>query len=241
MATRAGFARRLRGMGIPCNAAEVMNAAYAAAWRLKRERSRGGRFLVLGHGGMGHELRRSGLRLIRANTREGYLRCRDRRDIRAVVVGSIQGVTYWELCAAHVQICRGVPFFASNCDSTYPVSGGTLPGTGAIVNLLEFSSGRRAQVVGKPSPLMFRLILKERGIKPSRVVVVGDRLETDLAAGRALGAPTALVLTGIATRRDLARVKFKPDAVIGDLSELLNSRLLARLARRGASRRTGRG
>jgi len=46
---------------------------------------------------------------------------------------------------------------------------------------------------------------------------VGDRLPIDIAAGRALGATTALVLTGIDQRRDIARSKSKPHVVARDL------------------------
>jgi 4-nitrophenyl phosphatase len=98
---------------------------------------------------------------------------------------------------------------------------GTLPGTGSLVKLLETSSGKRPLLIGKPSPLMFRLILREHGIAPSRALVIGDRIPIDIAGGRAAGAHTALVLTGIDGRPELARSRIKPDLVIRNLPDLL--------------------
>lgn len=227
--TRAGFARRLSVMGVPCREAEVMNAAFAAAHVLKRNAPRGKTLFALGRG-LQREMALAGLHSISVSGRGEWRRLRDGRSkVPAVVVGSIMGATYWGICAAHELVRRGARLIACNRDSSYPVSGGTMPGTGSLISLLECSTGRKAELIGKPSPCIFRLLLGEQGLRPSETLVVGDRIETDIAAGRAAGMPTALVLTGIATRKDVARSRIKPNLVIAGLSQLLDR---ARLGKR---------
>lgn len=226
--TRAGFARRLAAMGVPCKKAEVMNAAYAAAHMLKEDVPRGKVLFALGRG-LQREMALAGLRSISVGSRSEWRRLRDGRwKTPAVVVGTISGATYWGICAAHEMIRRGGRLIACNKDSSYPVLKGTLPGTGSLISLLECSAGRKAELVGKPSPYIFRLLLREQGLRPKEALIVGDRIETDIAAGRAAGMSTALVLTGIATRKDAARSRIKPDLVVASLSQLLDRAIPAK-------------
>ncbi len=229
-ATRAEFGKRLTTMGIPCRTAEVMNTSFAAARALKARLPRGARVFVFGRLGLAPELRAAGLAPVTVHTRAEFRRFRAARSTPRTVVASFDtDLTWWELCAGHVALERGARFLACNFDPTYPVRGGTLPGTGSLVRQLETSSRRTPVLVGKPSPFMFRLLLREWGVRPRDALVVGDRLPIDIAAGRALGAATALVLTGIDRRRDLARSRWKPDLVVRDLPAL--ARLLDAPAR----------
>ena len=219
--TRAGFARRLSAMGLPCRELDVMNAAYAAARKLQGTGPRGKALFALGRC-LQLEMARAGLPSISVSNRTEWRRLRDGRiKTPAVVIGSIKGATYWGICAAHELVRRGGRLIACNRDSSYPVAKGTMPGTGSLVSLLECSTGQKAELVGKPSPYIFRLLLREQNLSPREALVVGDRIETDIAAGRAAGMPTALVLTGISTRRDAARSRTRPHLVIARLSELL--------------------
>jgi len=220
-ATRATFGVRLSAMGIPCTTAEVMNASFAAARFLKSRLSRGSRVFVFGKLGLGPELRAVGLRPVTVHTREEFRRYRSARPYPRTVVASFDtDLTWWELCAGHVALEQGARFIACNFDPTYPVHGGTLPGTGSLVRQLEISSRRTPTLVGKPSPFMFRLLLKEWGVRATETLIVGDRLPIDIAAGRALGATTALVLTGIDRRREVAASRWKPHLIARDLPAL---------------------
>jgi phosphoglycolate/pyridoxal phosphate phosphatase family enzyme len=226
--TREGFARHLSRLGIPCAPREIMNAAHAAALVLKNRFPRGARMFVFGKSGLARELSRAGFRPFTLHSRSEWEAFRQRgcRTIRAVVVAFDRSITYWSMCAATRALERGARLVASNLDSSYPAHGGIMPGTGSLVRLLEVASGRPPLLIGKPSPLMFRLLLREHGIAPENALVVGDRIEIDIRAGKVLGAATALVLTGIATRRDATRAKLKPDLVLDSLRELVRLREL---------------
>ena len=220
--TRTGFARKLSRLGIPCAPNELMNAALAAADWLRRRMPRGSRIQVFGNRGLATELRAAGLTPVWCHTRAGFRAIRARNPgIRSVCVAFDTSLTHWDLCAAHLALQRGASFVACNLDSTWPVKGHLLPGTGSLVRLLQEASGQEPILIGKPSPELFRRALAPHRIAPRDAIVVGDRLDIDVAGGKALGTRTALVLTGVDTRADIRRHGIRPDAVLRTLSDLL--------------------
>ena len=76
-------------------------------------------------------------------------------------------------------------------------------------------------LAGKPSPLMLEAALDKLQLPANRCMMVGDVLETDIRMGQKAGMATALVLTGLTRREDLARADDIPDFVLETLSELL--------------------
>ena len=76
-------------------------------------------------------------------------------------------------------------------------------------------------VVGKPKPAMLELALERLGTPREFTFVVGDRIETDILAGQAVGCSTALVLTGVSTRQMAAAWQPPVDLIAVDLAELV--------------------
>ena len=127
-----------------------------------------------------------------------------------------------QLQVAFDAIRLGARFVATNRDPYCPVPGGGLPDCAAVIAAIEASTGARVEeVVGKPSAVMAHAVLDRLGLPPERAIMVGDRLETDIAMGVLVGMPTALVLTGATRRSDLARASVKPQFVLEDLRGLL--------------------
>ncbi len=121
-------------------------------------------------------------------------------QVEAVVAGICRSFNYSLLRAAMRAVRHGAAFVATNLDSTYPVEEGLFdPGAGSIVASIATASGVRPDVVGKPAPLMILDILRDTNVLASDALVVGDRMDTDIAAGKAAGCPTFLVLTGVAS------------------------------------------
>src|SRR5205807_3395127 len=123
-------------------------------------------------------------------------------------------LTFEELRRAADLARAGVPLIGANRDATYPGSDGLLPGTGAILAAIETASGVQAHTVGKPAPELFHAALERAGTAPERTLVLGDRLDTDIAGAKAAGLASALVLTGIASAEDLERDDIAPDWVL---------------------------
>ena len=68
---------------------------------------------------------------------------------------------------------------------------------------------------------MYRILLEHFGTSPAETLVVGDRLETDIAGGQALGSPTALVLSGVTDAVMAASWKPQPEYICSDLNTLI--------------------
>ena len=69
----------------------------------------------------------------------------------------------------------------------------------------------------------FEVAAERIGLGKAEVLVVGDRLETDIAGGQSWGARTALVLSGVSTADQAAAWRPKPDIVAMDLAELVGA------------------
>jgi HAD superfamily hydrolase (TIGR01450 family) len=136
-----------------------------------------------------------------------------------VVVGGTEQLTYDDLRYAALAVRRGADFLATARDPTYPQPDGLWPGTGAILAAVEVASERRAQTVGKPEPQLMLTALDRLG--EGRTLVVGDRVDTDLAAAAAAGLDSALVLSGGARREDAEGLDPAPVAVTDTLAALL--------------------
>ncbi|MBV9050249.1 MAG: HAD-IA family hydrolase [Solirubrobacterales bacterium] len=109
---------------------------------------------------------------------------------------------------------------AAGRDRTYPTDDGIAPATGAVVAALEYATERSARSVGKPAPEMFNAALDRLG--PGRALMVGDRLDSDLAGAAAAGLDAAVVLTGVSSRIQAEAANDPtPVAVASDLHALL--------------------
>jgi len=89
-----------------------------------------------------------------------------------------------------------------------------------VLAFLSTASGRRPEIAGKPERAMFEAIAAALG--PGPRLMVGDRVDTDLAGARALGWDTALVLTGVTQPRDLLDAAIVPDHVLADVGGLMD-------------------
>lgn len=142
-------------------------------------------------------------------------------NANVVVAGLDLTFTYDKMKRAAEAIAHGARFIATNADDRLPIENGWQPGAGSIIAGIERSTHVTPIVVGKPEPLMMIKGVEQLGHKPEEVVMVGDRLDTDIAAAHRAGLMTALVLTGVATRADLASADVLPDYVFADLPALM--------------------
>jgi len=145
------------------------------------------------------------------------------RDVKALVVAWNPKMVMDDIRRAADVARAGVPFIGANRDATYPTEDGLLPGSGAIIAAIEVASGRRATIVGKPEPKLFRVALERAGAEPNRTLVVGDRADSDAAGAKAAGLACALVLTGVTTEQDLPSLVIRPDYILASIADLLTS------------------
>jgi HAD superfamily hydrolase (TIGR01450 family) len=141
-------------------------------------------------------------------------------EAQIVVVAAHERFSYDELRAATQAVLAGAETIAAGRDRTFPAEDGPRPGTGAVLAALEYATGRSARVLGKPAPQIFRTALDRLGA--GRTLVVGDRLDSDLAGAAAAGLDAAIVLTGVTSPEDArSAADPAPVAVARDLHELV--------------------
>ena len=210
--SREEYAAKLRRLGVPAERDDVLTAGAATAMYLRQHEAVEGRAaFVIGTGALKAEIAAAGLRLV--GKEEG-------READVVVVGLHEGFDYHELRVAVQAVARGAGFYATNRDASFPMPDGPWPATGAVVTAVETASGRRAVAVGKPERFIFDLARDL--LKPCRrLVVVGDRLDSDVAGGRAAGLATVLVLSGSTRAGDLDGAPFRPDFVVPSLAAVV--------------------
>lgn len=204
-------AEQLSGLGIACGPQDVMTAAQAAAALLSERLEPGARVLVVGGRGLLAAVGEAGFEIVRSA---------DDRPA-AVVQGFAPDLGWADLAEATYAIAGGALFVASNLDLTLPTERGFAPGNGSLVAAVRAASGVEPVSAGKPEPTMYQLAARRAGA--SRPLVVGDRLDTDLAGAQAAGWPGLHVLTGVSTARDavLAESWFRPTYLGADLRALL--------------------
>lgn len=208
--TREQYAEKLTRLGIPTSPGDVLNSSLALVRYLSRT-SPGARLFVIGERAIQEEL-----------VAAGFLLTDRPEEVEYVVACFDRTFDYAKLRTGFLALRRGARFVATNRDPYCPTPDGGLPDAGAVVAALEAASGRRLeQVAGKPSRVMAEVLLERLGTAPQDTLVVGDRLETDVALGRAMGSRTAVVLTGVTTEELLSRCEDAPDFVLRTLEDLL--------------------
>ena len=209
------YAQRLRDLGVSVGPAQITTSAEATARTLESRFPKSGAVFVVGEHGIEQRLKASGFEVMTDPD--------DQREAIAVVAGLDREFTYQKLQAAATHIRRGAAFYGTNPDPTFPTPGGLVPGAGSIIAAIAAAAESKPTIIGKPSPIMLEVAAERIGLGKADVLVVGDRLETDIAGGQSWGARTALVLSGVSTADQAGAWRPKPDIVAADLAELVGA------------------
>ena len=120
------------------------------------------------------------------------------QEIDILIVTLDRTLNYEKLEIAARALEHGAKFFAANIDDTCPVDDGEVLDAGSTISALEKRTHKRLELhFGKPSKFMFEEIKKRINTDLKKVLLIGDRLETDIALGNNFGIDSALVSTGI--------------------------------------------
>jgi len=207
------YLEKLCGFGVSLEPWQIITSSEAMAHMLENRFPQKGAVFVVGENGIMSALHKRGFSPIADPD--------DKARPVAVVSSFDRQLTFSKLRRATLHIRAGAPLYATNADRSFPTPEGLIPGAGSILAALETATDAKAIVIGKPSPLMLELATERMGLNKSEVLVVGDRLETDIAGGQAMKAHTALVLSGVSTLEQAATWKPKTDLVAKDLAELI--------------------
>ncbi len=207
--TRGDYALKLARLGVPAQPEDVINSSLVLARHL-RALDPGAPVFVIGEPPMLAEMRAHGFEV------------RDDERVRWVVIAFDRTFTYAKLNTALQAVKGGARLIATNPDRTCPVEGGEIPDCAGMIAAVEAVTGKQVEaIVGKPSPIILEVALAALGVPASEAVMVGDRIETDIAMGKRLGLATILVLSGITRSGDPRIAALSPDHVLGSIGEIL--------------------
>ncbi|HEX5012942.1 MAG TPA: HAD-IIA family hydrolase [Candidatus Limnocylindrales bacterium] len=225
---RSDYVTRLADMGAPVDADRIVSSPRATALYLRDHEPDVRRVLAVGAGGLERELRDAGFDVTGAG-HAATLVGRDGVDAweaagapDAVVVGLDPQLTYLRIAVAADCIRAGARFIATNRDPVYPTERGLRPGAGSVVAAIETATGVVPVSIGKPAPYLLEEAARAVGREASEAVMIGDGIGTDLAAARAVGARSVLMLTGVTTPADVEALPEdeRPSAVAAGADEL---------------------
>ncbi len=209
------FIQRLHAFGVRITPEQVMTSALVTAAYLQERFPEGSPLFVVGEAGLRDILQAHGFRLLDEET--------ESPPPVAVVAAMDRDITYRRLARATTWIRRGAPFIGTNPDRTYPTPQGLMPGAGSLLAALEAASDVAPRIMGKPHPEIYHRCLERLHCRPEEVIMVGDRIETDIHGAQRVGMRTALVLSGVTSPEQAAACDPTPDWVVDDLETLIQT------------------
>ncbi len=200
------YVSRLNGMGIPAGPENILTSAETTIAFLKQHRP-GKSVYVVGTPDLIRSFEDAGI-------------CVE-EDASIVVASFDTTLTYDKLEKACRYIREGAEFISTHPDFNCPVEGGFIPDSGAICALITASTGKLPRYFGKPYEDTLQIIEEFSGVAREDMVVVGDRLYTDIALGAKHGVASVLVLSGETTLEDLEGSDVQPSVIVQNVGELL--------------------
>lgn len=208
MSTQQMYVERLGKIGVTVEAEEVITSATAVRDYLRATYPAD---VTVGAVGMPA--------LYEVLFEKGGFTQEDRRP-QVQVVGTDLGFGYADLKRACLAIRAGAAFIGTNPDTTLPTEEGLVPGCGALLAAIVAATGVQPTVIGKPEKYMFELCAAKLGLQAAEVLMIGDRLDTDILGANRVNAHTALVLTGVSQREEVVTTGIEPSIITADLPEL---------------------
>ncbi len=141
-------------------------------------------------------------------------------DVDCLLMGNDNELTFQKLEDACILLGRGVTYLATNPDWVCPTAFGYVPDCGAVCEMLWHATGRKPYFIGKPEPAMVNLAIEKWQADPTKAIMIGDRIYTDIASGVNAGIDTILVFSGETTREDWKKSDIKPTYTAADIAEV---------------------
>jgi 4-nitrophenyl phosphatase len=210
--TSEQYVARLQEFGVDVEPWQVVTSSQAAAHAMAQTFPPGTKVFMIGEDGLRIPLEERGFEILSEE---------EAPEAQAVVVGLDRAVNFEKMVEATLLVRSGAPFYATNTDKTFPTPRGQIPGAGAWIAVITTATNVEPIVAGKPFPFLMELAMEKLGTTPQETLVIGDRLETDIAAGQGVGCPAALVLSGVSTREQAERWRPKIDFIVEDLATLI--------------------
>jgi len=205
------IADQLAGFGIHAAPDDVIGSAKTGVDILRTLIEPGAKVLVVGGEGLRARVIEAGFEPVKSSDDKPA----------AVIQGFDPSVAWTDLAEASYSIAAGAKWVATNQDWTIPREKGIAPGNGTLVSAVHTAVGQLPIVAGKPEPAIFKTAVEHFQAKAA--IFVGDRIDTDIRGANRAKLDSVLVMTGIATRKEVlgAKPDDRPTYIVGTMAELL--------------------
>ncbi|XP_005097998.1 glycerol-3-phosphate phosphatase isoform X1 [Aplysia californica] len=209
--SRQHYLDRCKQLGFPAEKEEIVCTAYIAAAYLKKIQFEGTVYLIGKPDSLGEELSQVGIKYVGTGPDpvegvvEDWLKMSVNPEVKCVLVGFDPHISYMKIMKAATYLKNpNCLYLATNEDANLPAKGDVIvPGTGCMVVTVTHAAKRSPEIMGKPEAHMFEVLQQAHGLDPSRCLMVGDSLTTDMKFAKNCGMRSLLVLSGIATLEEL--------------------------------------
>lgn len=214
---KISYVEKLSRLGVFATERHIASSVNATIMYLKKH-SPNAKLYLVGTESFKKELSDEGFTIVPHDYRKS--------DIDYVLLGFDTELNYEKVRGACYYVSRGYPYIATNCDLKCPVLDNKfIPDCGAIAQMIGQATGRQPLFLGKPDRTIVDSVSAEWNIPIKQIACVGDRLYTDIAVGKNAGATSICVLTGEATKDEIAVSKHKPDYCFDSIKELYEALL----------------
>lgn len=203
------YVEKVNRMGICADETHFFTSGQATAFYLN-ENYPGQTVFCMGTRSLTDELRAAGITVV----------TKPDDNATVVLIGFDTENTSEKVRDTCIMLGRDVAYLATNPDLVCPVSFGYIPDCGSMSIMLKNATGKTPFFIGKPEPIMIDCVLKKLGASKEETVIMGDRLYTDIAAGKNAGVDTICVLSGEATLDDIQNGAHKPTWVFDSVTEI---------------------
>jgi len=206
---RSSLQEKLSGIGLVCAENEIISAGYVGIDFLRKKGSPSCRFFITD------------------NLKQDYSEFEENLDHpEAIVIGDYDDWDFEKLNEAFQHVMNGAKIIALHKGKYYKVDSGLRLDAGGFVVALEFATGQKAHVVGKPNKAFFQCALDDLSLTPEDVVMFGDDLINDVQGAQNHRIPGILVKSGKYHEGMVESSGINPDGLIdsiADLPTILNS------------------
>ncbi|MBU0278801.1 MULTISPECIES: TIGR01457 family HAD-type hydrolase [unclassified Gemella] len=207
--TESDVVKKLKSLDIETSEKNIFTSSEAAALYMKKKSYK--KSYLIGEDGLRETLLRNDISIT------------NKDDAQAVVVGLDRNLTYEKLKQACFIIRNGAEFIGTNPDKLLPTEEGMAPSNGGQVKYLEYVTGVKPTVIGKPNKIIMDLAISKFNYNMEDIVMVGDNYDTDIMSGINAGIDTIHVQTGVTIKEALKAKAKQPTYSIKNLSELINN------------------
>lgn len=207
--SKLDYIAKLNRIGIPADLNNIFTSGMAMGMYLN-EFYNGKSIYLVGTNALKEELEAYNVKIVDDNP-----------DI--VVVGFDRELTFEKLEKACWFIDEGAIFLATNTDYVCPIRNHRyVPDCGSMCNMITNATGKKPKYIGKPEPDMINILSNKYNIKKENIVMIGDRVYTDIKAGYNANVNTICVLSGEATLDTIKNEDVKPDFIFDSVKDLID-------------------